>query len=204
MSRMQYCIRHAVISDIGAAVFFARSADCRSQGLSLITAPAPALITNPRWLSRRTASGCGWRRGYGAITTDLFTRAYPSFTSAPPTPLSNRTCGTPTSAKSTSAKSAWRATSSSAESFAFGGRSGLCAVRRGLEVEGGHRQLAALTEVCSSCASPMLMFPKPWTTQCLQCLRSWGALGGALAPIRIKRKGNSGDDLHRTAGPLLR
>jgi hypothetical protein len=59
-----------------------------------------ALTTNPRWLSRSTASGCGWRRGHGAITTNLFTRACPSSTPAPPTPLSKRTCGAPTSAKS--------------------------------------------------------------------------------------------------------
>jgi hypothetical protein len=57
---------------------------------------------------RSSASGCGWRRGHGAITTKLFTRACPSSTPAPPTQLSKRTCGVPTSAKS-----ARRATSSS-------------------------------------------------------------------------------------------
>ena len=46
--------------------------------------------------------------GHGAITTNLFTRACPSSTPAPPTPLSKRTCGA-----LTNAKSARRATSSS-------------------------------------------------------------------------------------------
>jgi hypothetical protein len=63
-----------------------------------------ASTTNPRWLLRSTASGCGWRRGHGAITTNLFTRACPSSTPAPPTPLSKRTCGVLTNAKSARAQ----------------------------------------------------------------------------------------------------
>jgi hypothetical protein len=50
---------------------------------------------------RMHRSGCGWRREHGAITTNLFTRACPSSTPAPPTPLSKRTCGALTNAKST-------------------------------------------------------------------------------------------------------
>jgi hypothetical protein len=83
-----------------------------------------ALTTNPRWLLRSTASGCGWRRGHGAITTNLFMRACPSSTPVPPTQLSKRICGA-----LTNAKSARRATFSSVQSSTFGAP----------EVRGGHR-----------------------------------------------------------------
>jgi hypothetical protein len=45
------------------------------------------------------ADGGGWRRGQGAITTNVFTRACPSSTPAQPTQLSKRICGALTSAK---------------------------------------------------------------------------------------------------------
>jgi hypothetical protein len=58
--------------------------------------------------TRSDMCGCGWRRGHGATTTHLFTCACPSSAPLPPTQLSKRICGAPTSAKSVR-----RATSSS-------------------------------------------------------------------------------------------
>jgi hypothetical protein len=84
--------------------------------LAVKAGPGPrwrlASTTNPRWLLRRTASGCGWQLGHGAIITGLFTRACPSSTPTPPTPLSKRTYGA-----LTNAKSARRATPSSPSPF---------------------------------------------------------------------------------------